>query len=155
DEDQCLEGQAEDAGVELGVVAGDRPRAFQGAQAAVAGRDAEADPLGQFGKGQPAVALKLRKYLPVNVIHGVDSSTDLPSSGKVGSTFRVRRPRLPFASRVRGPAGLRNGGGMAIGTVVAFWAVSFLLVLVPGADWAYAIAAGLRDQSVLPAVAGL
>ena len=44
---------------------------------------------------------------------------------------------------------------MAIGTVVAFWAVSFLLVLVPGADWAYAIAAGLRDRSVLPAVAGL
>jgi threonine/homoserine/homoserine lactone efflux protein len=44
---------------------------------------------------------------------------------------------------------------MAIGTVAAFWAVSFLLVLVPGADWAYAIAAGLRDRSVLPAVAGL
>lgn len=44
---------------------------------------------------------------------------------------------------------------MAIGTVSAFWAVSFLLVLVPGADWAYAIAAGLRDESVLPAVAGL
>jgi threonine/homoserine/homoserine lactone efflux protein len=44
---------------------------------------------------------------------------------------------------------------MAIGTVAAFWAVSLLLVLVPGADWAYAIAAGLRDQSVLPAVAGL
>jgi len=45
--------------------------------------------------------------------------------------------------------------GMAIGTVTAFWAVSFLLVLIPGADWAYAIAAGLRDRSVLPAVAGL
>jgi threonine/homoserine/homoserine lactone efflux protein len=44
---------------------------------------------------------------------------------------------------------------MAIDTVVAFWAVSLLLVLVPGADWAYAIAAGLRGQSVLPAVAGL
>jgi threonine/homoserine/homoserine lactone efflux protein len=44
---------------------------------------------------------------------------------------------------------------MAIGNVMAFWAVSFLLVLVPGADWAYAIAAGLRDRSVLPAVAGL
>ena len=44
---------------------------------------------------------------------------------------------------------------MAIGTLTAFWAVSFLLVLVPGADWAYAIAAGLRDRSVLPAVAGL
>jgi threonine/homoserine/homoserine lactone efflux protein len=45
--------------------------------------------------------------------------------------------------------------GMAIGAVTAFWAVSFLLVLVPGPDWAYAIAAGLRDRSVLPAVAGL
>ena len=44
---------------------------------------------------------------------------------------------------------------MAIGTLAAFWAVSFLLVLVPGADWAYVIAAGLRDRSVLPAVAGL
>ena len=44
---------------------------------------------------------------------------------------------------------------MAIGTLAAFWAVSFLLVLVPGADWAYLIAAGLRDRSVLPAVAGL
>jgi threonine/homoserine/homoserine lactone efflux protein len=45
--------------------------------------------------------------------------------------------------------------GMAIGAVLAFWTVSFLLVLVPGADWAYAIAAGLRDRSVLPAVSGL
>jgi threonine/homoserine/homoserine lactone efflux protein len=44
---------------------------------------------------------------------------------------------------------------MAISTVTAFWAVSILLVLVPGADWAYAIAAGLHDRSVLPAVAGL
>ena len=43
---------------------------------------------------------------------------------------------------------------MAVGTLAAFWAVSFLLVLVPGADWAYLIAAGLRDRSVLPAVAG-
>lgn len=44
---------------------------------------------------------------------------------------------------------------MAIGAVTGFWTVSLLLVLVPGADWAYAIAAGLRDRSVLPAVAGL
>jgi threonine/homoserine/homoserine lactone efflux protein len=44
---------------------------------------------------------------------------------------------------------------MAIASVMSFWAVSLLLVLVPGADWAYAIAAGLRDRSVLPAVAGL
>jgi threonine/homoserine/homoserine lactone efflux protein len=44
---------------------------------------------------------------------------------------------------------------VAIGTICAFWAVSLLLVLVPGADWAYSIAAGLRDRSVLPAVGGL
>ncbi|MEV6007995.1 LysE family transporter [Streptomyces sp. NPDC051976] len=44
---------------------------------------------------------------------------------------------------------------MAISGVAAFWAVSFLLVLVPGADWAYAIAAGLRDRTILPAVGGL
>jgi threonine/homoserine/homoserine lactone efflux protein len=42
-----------------------------------------------------------------------------------------------------------------IGAVTGFWTVSLLLVMVPGADWAYAIAAGLRDQTVLPAVAGL
>jgi threonine/homoserine/homoserine lactone efflux protein len=44
---------------------------------------------------------------------------------------------------------------MAIGAITGFWIVSLLLVMVPGADWAYAIAAGLRDRSVLPAVAGL
>jgi threonine/homoserine/homoserine lactone efflux protein len=44
---------------------------------------------------------------------------------------------------------------MAVGTVVAFWGVSLLLVLTPGADWAYAIGAGLRDRTVLPAVGGL
>ena len=44
---------------------------------------------------------------------------------------------------------------MALGTLAAFWAVSLLLVMVPGADWAYAIAAGLRERTVAPAVAGL
>lgn len=43
---------------------------------------------------------------------------------------------------------------MAVGTVAAFWAVSFLFVLTPGADWAYAIAAGLRHRTVVPAVGG-
>ncbi|MFB7937204.1 LysE family translocator [Streptomyces sp. NPDC056049] len=40
-------------------------------------------------------------------------------------------------------------------TLAAFLAVDLLLVFTPGADWAYAISAGLRDRSVLPAVAGL
>ena len=43
---------------------------------------------------------------------------------------------------------------MPYGTVVAFWAVSFLFVITPGADWAYAIAGGLRNR-VAPAVGGL
>jgi threonine/homoserine/homoserine lactone efflux protein len=44
---------------------------------------------------------------------------------------------------------------MAGATVAAFWAVSFLFVITPGADWAYAIAAGMRHRTVLPAVSGL
>ncbi|MFF1655481.1 LysE family translocator [Streptomyces sp. NPDC058249] len=45
--------------------------------------------------------------------------------------------------------------GLEWGTVTAFLAVDLLLVCVPGADWAYAISAGLRGRSVLPAVSGL
>lgn len=44
---------------------------------------------------------------------------------------------------------------MAFGAVAAFWAVSFLFVMTPGADWAYAISAGLRHRTVIPAVGGL
>src|SRR5262245_35714295 len=44
---------------------------------------------------------------------------------------------------------------MAVSTVAAFWAVSFLFVVTPGANWAYAIAAGLRHRTLLPAVGGL
>ncbi|MEU2466800.1 LysE family translocator [Streptomyces sp. NPDC012486] len=40
-------------------------------------------------------------------------------------------------------------------TLAAFLAVDLLLVFTPGADWAYAISAGLRERSVIPAVAGL
>jgi len=42
-----------------------------------------------------------------------------------------------------------------ISTVAAFWAVSLLFVITPGADWAYAITAGIRHRTVFPAVAGL
>lgn len=44
---------------------------------------------------------------------------------------------------------------MSLSTVAAFWAVSFLFVITPGADWAYAISAGLRGRVVVPAVSGL
>lgn len=44
---------------------------------------------------------------------------------------------------------------MSLSTFVAFWAVSLLFVITPGADWAYIISAGLRGRTVIPAVAGL
>lgn len=44
---------------------------------------------------------------------------------------------------------------MPITSVAAFWAVSMLFVLTPGADWAYAISSGLRNRSVVPAVSGM
>lgn len=39
--------------------------------------------------------------------------------------------------------------------LLAFWGVTFLLIVVPGPDWAFTLAAGARDRVVLPAVAGL
>jgi threonine/homoserine/homoserine lactone efflux protein len=44
---------------------------------------------------------------------------------------------------------------MAAGSVLAFWAIALLLIVVPGADWAFTISAGLRGRSVVPAVGGL
>jgi threonine/homoserine/homoserine lactone efflux protein len=44
---------------------------------------------------------------------------------------------------------------MAGSAIAAFLAVDLLLVLTPGADWAYAIAAGLGGRSVPAAVGGL
>ncbi|PMY45450.1 MULTISPECIES: LysE family translocator [Pseudomonas] len=44
---------------------------------------------------------------------------------------------------------------MSLSIFAAFWAVSLLFVITPGADWAYAISAGLFGRVVIPAVAGL
>lgn len=44
---------------------------------------------------------------------------------------------------------------MDIGMLAAFWTLSFVLVITPGADWAYAISAGMRDKAIMPAVAGM
>jgi threonine/homoserine/homoserine lactone efflux protein len=48
----------------------------------------------------------------------------------------------------------RGGGSVSGAAIAAFWGVSLLFVIVPGADWAYAISGGLRRRT-LPAVAGL
>ncbi|WP_155464659.1 LysE family translocator [Duganella radicis] len=37
----------------------------------------------------------------------------------------------------------------------AFWVVSISLVMTPGADWAYAISAGMRQRAIGPAVLGM
>ncbi|NHB95289.1 LysE family translocator [Photorhabdus stackebrandtii] len=44
---------------------------------------------------------------------------------------------------------------MVLSLFAAFWAVSVLFIITPGADWAYAISAGMRGRAVIPAVAGL
>ena len=43
---------------------------------------------------------------------------------------------------------------MEWGMVVAFWGVSMLFIMSPGADWSYAINAGIHKR-VLPSVTGL
>jgi threonine/homoserine/homoserine lactone efflux protein len=40
-------------------------------------------------------------------------------------------------------------------SIVAFWGVALLLIVVPGADWAFTISAGVRQRAVGPAVGGL
>ena len=44
---------------------------------------------------------------------------------------------------------------MSESTLVAFWAFSLLFVFTPGADWAYAISAGIRNRGVGASVLGL
>lgn len=44
---------------------------------------------------------------------------------------------------------------MTLSVFAAFWGVSILFVITPGADWAYAISAGLKHRVVVPAVGGL
>lgn len=43
---------------------------------------------------------------------------------------------------------------MDFSVLLTFWTVSFLFVMT-GADWAYAISAGIRGKVVLPAVSGM
>ena len=44
---------------------------------------------------------------------------------------------------------------MAASSIVAFWAVALLLIIVPGADWAFILSSGLRGRTVVPAVSGI
>lgn len=44
---------------------------------------------------------------------------------------------------------------MPIEILVAFWAVSVLFVLIPGADWAYVLSVGANHKTIISAVFGL
>jgi len=44
---------------------------------------------------------------------------------------------------------------MEMSIVAGFWVVSFLLIITPGADWAYTISAGINGRHVAPAIMGL
>lgn len=44
---------------------------------------------------------------------------------------------------------------MSAATLLSFWAFALLFVITPGADWAYAIGAGIRGKGIVSAVLGL
>lgn len=44
---------------------------------------------------------------------------------------------------------------MQVSVVLAFAGFATMLIVVPGPDWAFVLAAGVRDRVVVPAVAGL
>ncbi|WP_262852575.1 LysE family translocator [Mumia quercus] len=44
---------------------------------------------------------------------------------------------------------------MSLSLVLAFWMMAFALIAVPGPDWAFTLASGIRDRVVFPAVGGL
>jgi len=44
---------------------------------------------------------------------------------------------------------------MAVSSVLAFWAVAVLLIVIPGPDWAFVLGSGLRGRTAVPAVGGL
>jgi threonine/homoserine/homoserine lactone efflux protein len=44
---------------------------------------------------------------------------------------------------------------MSVSSIAAFWAVAALLIVVPGADWAYVIGTVLGGRSVVLAVSGI
>ena len=44
---------------------------------------------------------------------------------------------------------------MAASSIIAFWTVAAVLIVAPGADWAFTLGATLRGNAVAPAVGGL
>src|SRR5215472_966692 len=57
------------------------------------------------------------------------------------NTFRLIEDSFPIEAVSEGEL------SMAASSIAAFWVVSSLLIMVPGADWAYTIGAGLRGHA--------
>ena len=135
---ECL---PDGGGVDDRTVTADRSGALQLAQPPVARGDAEVHPGRELGECQATVSLKFSKDFSIQVVH-VEEFTPM---SHVGSALgKVVAPFQAYWSSI-----------MAASSVAAFMGVSLLLVLVPGADWAYAISSGLRGGSPIPAVGGL
>ena len=125
------------------VVAADRAGVFQGAQPAVARGRGSSPTLAASSVTvrRPSCWSSARFDLSV--------TSDSPS---IASRFRKswkhihRFPLIFLASWPSAKVGQGQGDGHGGRTVAAFWAVSFSFVITPGADWAYAIAAGLRHR---------
>jgi threonine/homoserine/homoserine lactone efflux protein len=69
--------------------------------------------------------------------------------GKLGNTFGMIRASFLSEAESEGE------NAMAASSVAAFWVVALLLIVVPGADWAFVIGTVLGGRPVLPAVGGL
>jgi threonine/homoserine/homoserine lactone efflux protein len=74
---------------------------------------------------------------------------DTRGEENLGNTFGVIRDSFLLKTRIQGAA------SMTASSITAFWAVALLLIIVPGADWAYIIGTVLGDRSVLLAVGGI
>ena len=118
----------------------------------MAGWDAEAHASREFGERDAPVPLEFGKDSAIDVIHETHS---YPAPVFPGNSWK-HLPLIRAYSSLQSPnTGLREGVlAVEAGSIAAFWMLSFLFVITPGADWAYAISAGLRNR-VVPAVAGL
>src|SRR5258706_5956415 len=70
-------------------------------------------------------------------------------AGRLRNTFWLAGDSFSLSAYFEGES------SMAASSIAAFWVVALLLIMVPGADWAFTISAGLRGHSILAAVSGL
>src|SRR5258708_14178513 len=70
-------------------------------------------------------------------------------AGRLRNTFWLAGDSFSLTANFAGES------SMAASSIAAFWAAALLLIIVPGADWAFTISAGLRGHSILAAVSGL